>query len=142
MNAVQAQIAIEERAKALFNTTWARQPAVKIVYENVATKRPEAPYINLFIQHLNSIERGYGGNRITYRRFAMIRLQIFTEKNIGAKLGRQIGATIQTIFEGQQFGGITCREYVLTELGADWVRPELYQLAAKVHFDYDETVTY
>lgn len=142
--------AIETRLKTNFDSIWASQPAVKLVFANTKGKQPTPPYGRVFIAFDAGVDgEAYAGNRIDYRKLGLITVQIFTDIGIGEKQGKVIGGVVKQIFQGQQFatGGekpiiVTCREYELTTVGVDREDPTLYQFNARVPFDYHESTTY
>jgi hypothetical protein len=138
----EVNIAIEDRCTALFNVTWARQPPVLIIHENVSRSRPAPPYVRFFVTTIREDGKQYAGNRIDTRYLALLTAQIFTTKGEGTKMGRSIADVLKAIYEGQQFGGITCREAVLTNVGNDPKVEALYQQNLRIPFDYYHSTTY
>jgi hypothetical protein len=142
--------AIETRLKQNFDTVWASQPPVKLLFSNTKPKSPVPPYGKVFVAFAQGVDgEAFGGNRIDYRKLGLITVQIFTENGIGEKQGRSIGGVVKQIFQGQQFATvgehpivITCREYELTTVGVDPKDSTLYQHNARVPFDYHESTTY
>lgn len=147
---VDIAAAIETRLRDRFDTLWASQPAVKLLFANTGTKKPVVPYVKFFIRFGQGVEGvAIAGNRIDRHKVGLMTAQIFTGVGIGEKQGRMIGGVVKKIFQGQQFATtgavpilITCREYELTEVGVDIADATLYQFNARVPFDYHESTTY
>jgi hypothetical protein len=129
-----AQIAIESR----FDTLWTDQD-VAVRFEEDRRKRPTTPFIRLSIRSVRSVPVGISGNKILYRRPAMISMQCFVPVGTGTQAARIIADTAIAIFEGQQFSGITCRESEVKELGDDG--QGFWQVNGLVYFDFDNEVT-
>jgi len=129
------QLAIETRMGAL----WPDQD-VDVRYENEARKRPTSNHIQLFVRSFRSVESGYSGGKILYRRPGVIRAHCFVPAHEGTQEARVMVDTAIGIFEGQQFGGITCNEGEVEELGDDG--EGFWQVNAKIYFDHDFEVAY
>lgn len=136
IDAVQAQIAIESRLKEQWPLLWLSAEKVTLVYENLGGEEPQLPYLKIYIREAGSEEKGYNGNKILYRRFGTIIGQCFVALGATATLPRQIGDTFRKVFEGRQFGGVTCREGDLITVGA--TSEGKYQVNSRVYYDFDE----
>lgn len=135
--------AIESRCQEKFDTLWDRPQKIVIVYENTAARNPPPPMFKLFVDQVGTIGEAYAGGRIDYSKVGMITAQIFVSKGIGTTTPRQIGAVIETIYAGQAFGGIICRDCtLLTVRGLDKANAELWQVNARIPFEYHQSITY
>ena len=126
----QVQIEVETRLQ----DNWS-DPDVDLRFENEARKIPPGPFVRLTIRSGRSQEKGYAGNKILYRRPGIIWAQCFVPRQFGTQKARSIADAVLDIFEGQQFGGITCSEGEVQELGDDG--KGFWQANAKIYFDHD-----
>ena len=115
-------------------TNWA-DDEVDVVFEQDRQKRSTGLFIRASVRSLRSIEVGYNGGSILYRRPGWISMQCFVEVGNGTRRARDIADDAIAIFEGQQFSGVTCRESEMQELGDDG--KGYWQCNAKVFFDFD-----
>lgn len=129
------QLAIETR----FNTQWV-DDSVAVRYESDPRKRPTGSFIRFVIRHASSMEKGFAGNKILYRRQGWIVAQCFVEAKKGTQEARVMADSVIAIFEGQQFSNITFREAEVVEVGDD--DNGFWQVNAKVFFDFDLERTY
>ncbi len=130
-----AHLAIEDR----MNTLWADE-SVDVRYENEARKIPTGDHIRLNVRGLRPIEVGYSGNKILYRRPGIIWAQCFVQAHTGTQRARVIADAVADVFESKQFGGITCNEAEVVELGDD--KEGFWQVNAKIFFQHDFERTY
>jgi len=131
----EAQLAIETR----LNANWTDQ-GVELRFENEARKIPVGEHLRLSIRNLRPFEVGYSAGIVRYRRPGIIWVQCFVEAKTGTQRARVIADAVADIFEGQQFGEITCREAEQEELGDDG--EGFWQVNCKIYFDHDYDRSY
>ncbi len=99
---------IESRLSANWSTT-------PIAWENVDFEPPDnSSWIRATILNGETIYDRFSSKK---RHLGIISIQIFSPLNQGASTARSYADTIKSIFDGQEFGGVSCQASSIVNVG-------------------------
>ena len=128
-----------EAVQTRFLTSYTGVPNSRIVFQNEDEKFSDnstASWIRLSVldQTRTAETLGKVGNR-KYRTGAQVFVQVYTETNIGVKIGDTLAKEALDLFEGVSFSGLDFNNGIARRSGADG---KWYQHIVEIDFNYEE----
>ena len=97
---------------------WEQRTPVQ--YSNVEFDMPnDEPWLRLNILQGTSFNVGKHSTGFCIRDNGVIAIQVFTPKGTGNKKGLEYSDAVRSIFENQDFDGVSCRAASINTVGAD-----------------------